>query len=119
MHGLAAQYYLAPMAILGMLACVFFFSSRRRHTRCSRDWSSDVCSSDLVVGFLVERLLISFLGVRRVMIDPLEASELQPALDILRLFFRDLLILLDGVPDHFIIHAPLLRITDEARINVA
>src|SRR2546429_83223 len=28
----------------------FFFSSRRRHTRCSRDWSSDVCSSDLPVG---------------------------------------------------------------------
>src|SRR6266542_3900089 len=26
----------------------FFFSSRRRHTRCYRDWSSDVCSSDLV-----------------------------------------------------------------------
>src|SRR3989449_6119108 len=25
----------------------FFFSSRRRHTRCSRDWSSDVCSTDL------------------------------------------------------------------------
>src|SRR2546429_3727596 len=33
------------------IVCVdinFFFSSRRRHTRCSRDWSSDVCSSDLV-----------------------------------------------------------------------
>src|SRR2546429_4779544 len=30
----------------------FFFSSRRRHTRCSRDWSSDVCSSDLLA-FLV------------------------------------------------------------------
>src|SRR5256884_876625 len=29
-----------------ILLC-FFFSSRRRHTRCSRDWSSDVCSSDL------------------------------------------------------------------------
>src|SRR5215813_14848972 len=27
----------------------FFFSSRRRHTRCGRDWSSDVCSSDLAV----------------------------------------------------------------------
>src|SRR5207245_8517898 len=26
----------------------FFFSSRRRHTSCYRDWSSDVCSSDLV-----------------------------------------------------------------------
>src|SRR3989337_3266254 len=25
----------------------FFLSSRRRHTRCYRDWSSDVCSSDL------------------------------------------------------------------------
>src|SRR5205814_7214433 len=25
----------------------FFFSSRRRHTRCLSDWSSDVCSSDL------------------------------------------------------------------------
>src|SRR5690606_39452767 len=28
----------------------FFFSSRRRHTRFSRDWSSDVCSSDLSGG---------------------------------------------------------------------
>src|SRR5215475_1158921 len=34
----------------------FFFSSRRRHTRFSRDWSSDVCSSDL----LVVRDLIGF-----------------------------------------------------------
>src|SRR5690554_7051274 len=33
----------------------FFFSSRRRHTRCGRDWSSDVCSSDLSVS-------ISFTG---------------------------------------------------------
>src|SRR5690606_39829646 len=28
-------------------SCSFFFSSRSRHTRFSRDWSSDVCSSDL------------------------------------------------------------------------
>src|SRR5205809_2021213 len=28
---------------------LFYFSSRRRHTRCSRDWSSDVCSSDLAL----------------------------------------------------------------------
>src|SRR5688572_6979034 len=28
--------------------CIFFFSSRRRHTRFDCDWSSDVCSSDLV-----------------------------------------------------------------------
>src|SRR5207245_4217492 len=31
----------------------FFFSSRRRHTRCYRDWSSDVCSSDLVIAIAV------------------------------------------------------------------
>src|SRR2546422_4364571 len=51
------------------LACgFFFFSSRRRHTRCSRDWSSDVCSSDLVLfqtgaaygyGILSHMLLLS------------------------------------------------------------
>src|SRR6266496_3151466 len=29
---------------------IFFFSSRRRHTRSLRDWSSDVCSSDLRAG---------------------------------------------------------------------
>src|SRR5436853_6546878 len=31
----------------GVLYSGFFFSSRRRHTRCLSDWSSDVCSSDL------------------------------------------------------------------------
>src|SRR5256886_15042898 len=31
-----------------MLSYVFFFSSRRRHTRFDCDWSSDVCSSDLM-----------------------------------------------------------------------
>src|SRR5216683_1916424 len=30
----------------------FFFSSRRRHTRSDRDWSSDVCSSDLYADFV-------------------------------------------------------------------
>src|SRR5438874_8207366 len=34
-------------AIRLLLTFVFFFSSRRRHTRSLRDWSSDVCSSDL------------------------------------------------------------------------
>src|SRR5699024_11415556 len=32
-----------------MCGVIFFFSSRRRHTRSKRDWSSDVCSSDLLV----------------------------------------------------------------------
>src|SRR6266536_5596354 len=32
---------------MGYIGIFFFFSSRRRHTRSTRDWSSDVCSSDL------------------------------------------------------------------------
>src|SRR5690606_40090759 len=40
----------------------FLFSSRRRHTRFSRDWSSDVCSSDLG---LAHRLPVGFLGNER------------------------------------------------------
>src|SRR5687768_18010852 len=50
----------------------FFFSSRRRHTRCSRDWSSDVCSSDLrVAGEPLEHLLgwVEFYGLR-IEVDP-------------------------------------------------
>src|SRR5699024_12082991 len=34
-----------------LFCCIFFFSSRRRHTRSKRDWSSDVCSSDLEIIF--------------------------------------------------------------------
>src|SRR5256885_8583358 len=33
--------------VAGCYTVVFFFSSRRRHTRLQGDWSSDVCSSDL------------------------------------------------------------------------
>src|SRR5690606_21590730 len=39
----------------------FFFSSRRRHTRFSRDWSSDVCSSDLLADGTVQLAQIDFL----------------------------------------------------------
>src|SRR3954470_1231649 len=46
--------------VSGRLFCLVFFSSRRRHTRSLRDWSSDVCSSDLglvagVIGVLAPR----------------------------------------------------------------
>src|SRR5207237_4114583 len=37
--------------VFDLFFCVFFFSSRRRHTRFKCDWSSDVCSSDLAAGF--------------------------------------------------------------------
>src|SRR5260370_30716443 len=37
--------------ICGLCSFIFFFSSRRRHTRFKCDWSSDVCSSDLRYGY--------------------------------------------------------------------
>src|SRR5690606_40836971 len=45
----------------------FFFSSRRRHTRFSRDWSSDVCSSDLDTSTSAEceRIMEAVGGARR------------------------------------------------------
>src|SRR5256885_6993476 len=40
--------FYAESEAIQMLYRLFFFSSRRRHTRLQGDWSSDVCSSDLV-----------------------------------------------------------------------
>src|SRR5258705_1550425 len=40
--------WLHTFSVSEMCSLLFFFSSRRRHTRCLSDWSSDVCSSDLV-----------------------------------------------------------------------
>src|SRR5207245_8234257 len=47
--------------LLCLSVLFFFFSSRRRHTRCYRDWSSDVCSSDLKLYILGGG--ISWIGV--------------------------------------------------------
>src|SRR5471030_1693906 len=38
----------ARTRVIAVICWCFFFSSRRRHTRCLSDWSSDVCSSDLL-----------------------------------------------------------------------
>src|SRR2546422_6787609 len=58
----------------------FFFSSRRRHTRCSRDWSSDVCSSDLESVTTVEEILRVFLGDAKDFLDSRHAlARLEPA----------------------------------------
>src|SRR4249920_3449435 len=64
--------FLFFLSLIKSLIDCFFFSSRRRHTRCGRDWSSDVCSSDLK-----GEALVSFLEgggtpamVERVMIRP-------------------------------------------------
>src|SRR5690606_40803636 len=46
----------------------FSLSSRRRHTRFSRDWSSDVCSSDLVESALVEYSAIFVTSLMLIMV---------------------------------------------------
>src|SRR5439155_10786414 len=45
--GQYVKVVVSGMASVYSVAYFFFFSSRRRHTRWPRDWSSDVCSSDL------------------------------------------------------------------------
>src|SRR5256885_3941575 len=56
------QYFTVSLAPLWL----FFFSSRRRHTRLQGDWSSDVCSSDLALrgrrSFPPARALLSLRG---------------------------------------------------------
>src|SRR3989449_2218901 len=51
MHWHALRCLVCLRGLLVFDVYFFFFSSRRRHTRCSRDWSSDVCSSDLSARF--------------------------------------------------------------------
>src|SRR6266508_6388424 len=60
---------------------VFFFSSRRRHTRWPRDWSSDVCSSDLDRGLVAqgsEQLDPALAHSQGSRLDPLPRNRLPP-----------------------------------------
>src|SRR2546430_10864881 len=60
----------------------FFFSSRRRHTRFDCDWSSDVCSSDLVLLFVELLVLVgaAYAGAAVRFLDG-DASVMPPQLD--------------------------------------
>src|SRR5438046_6125841 len=66
--------------LYGFFLLFFFFSSRRRHTRLVSDWSSDVCSSDLVVRRAPGDRLPAALALRLVEL----ARELPGRLDRLR-----------------------------------
>src|SRR6266850_7131867 len=55
--------------------CFFFFSSRRRHTRLQGDWSSDVCSSDLVAYADVHEVMTSELRQRLRHAAPMQKQE--------------------------------------------
>src|SRR5260370_13436814 len=52
---------------------IFFFSSRRRHTRFKCDWSSDVCSSDLLATRLATLPLLGMIIVIQIFVYPVEA----------------------------------------------
>src|SRR5690606_40317945 len=60
------------------------FSSRRRHTRFSRDWSSDVCSSDLKIQRSNQHLHSSFLNFWRWNVFQ---NHIKQRLDVIRLVF--------------------------------
>src|SRR2546422_7033175 len=57
---------------------LFFFSSRRRHTRCSRDWSSDVCSSDLAAGANGKLAVLASTPLEPAEVFALDGTTLRP-----------------------------------------
>src|SRR5688500_19593878 len=66
------------MSLRGVfLLFFFFFSSRRRHTRLQGDWSSDVCSSDLATGDLLDGLEVPGGGDREAGLDHVDAKPRQ------------------------------------------
>src|SRR2546430_5403915 len=61
-----------------LLDYMYFFSSRRRHTRFDCEWSSDVCSSDLMLEIDMQgdcRLTVAFRALLRHEIDKADRSE--------------------------------------------
>src|SRR2546421_6687434 len=57
-----AEDDIRDLIVTGVQSCAFLFSSRRRHTRSDRDWSSDVCSSDL---FFSARFIVQWVASER------------------------------------------------------
>src|SRR3989440_1294675 len=71
--------------------CCFFFSSRRRHTRSDRDWSSDVCSSDLVMPVANGRRVAVIAGCRTPFCRSGTVLKDARAVDLARFVARELL----------------------------
>ena len=67
---MCAYFLIALPIYIYMCVCLFFFfSSRRRHTRFTSDWSSDVCSSDLRAGNASLEEIVMALSTRRDFFD--------------------------------------------------
>src|SRR2546430_16512705 len=96
-----------------MLSVCFFFSSRRRHTRFDCDWSSDVCSSDLVGRFLrrthldeLPQLWNVLRGDMRLIGPRPERPEFVPKLEQAIPRYRERLLVLPGVTGLAQVHLP-------------
>src|SRR5699024_11854886 len=79
--------YLLCMCRSSFLSFLFFFSSRRRHTRSKRDWSSDVCSSDLRIKLCKKCAMIFLLifnGCRSTILSIIRLVKLSHALQTIR-----------------------------------
>src|SRR3712207_8361469 len=81
------MYLMILVVIYISVFIFFFFSSRRRHTRYWRDWSSDVCSSDLSIEFSY----INQLGRNEEMKSAIQIPDKQDSFDDIRLEFREML----------------------------
>src|SRR5436190_3426217 len=62
-------FYFVELFLFFFVFCCFFFffffSSRRRHTRSLCDWSSDVCSSDLIVAAVMTDIPFSYISLAK------------------------------------------------------
>src|SRR5699024_11832145 len=69
--------------------CFFFFSSRRRHTRSKRDWSSDVCSSDLKIHDIVIANWISTTGMAALVVNEIASFSQTQIVNVLNAQIHD------------------------------
>src|SRR3989440_9498153 len=67
-----AEDGIRDLIVTGVQTCALFISSRRRHTRSDRDWSSDVCSSDLVD---LVRLRVAHHGRERMLVQQVRRHD--------------------------------------------
>src|SRR5438270_6733038 len=78
----APRAQLCPNRLMTVWLLMFFFSSRRRHTRFDCDWSSDVCSSDLFMGVAsTMELLNQFNAISDKMAEPMDDEEMNKLLE--------------------------------------
>src|SRR5690606_39551128 len=91
-----------------------FFSSRRRHTRFSRDWSSDVCSSDLGIAAYVPPKVVA--APSNGITEALQAS-LSGGADLIHLSFQPIVAVAGGEDAQFQVLVRMRDRSEERRVG--